>query len=119
VEGRATDRAAARGRRGRQQPVPALHQQPRTIAGLTGTIGSSTRAALWKPDGTGYVARDLGVYPGTSSVGVFGLDDQDRLVGWATLGGAIASIALPFMWSPATGMVNLRHRATRTSGRQR
>ena len=93
--------------------VDASSQYPRyinnlgTIAGLTGTIGSSTRAALWKPDGTGYVARDLGVYPGTSSVGVFGLDDQDRLVGWATLDGAIASIALPFMWSPATGMVNL------------
>jgi len=78
-----------------------------TIAGVTGTIGSSTRAALWKPDGAGYAGRDLGVYPGTSSVDVFGLDDQDRLVGWATVGGAIASIALPFMWSPTTGMVDL------------
>lgn len=78
-----------------------------TIAGVTGTIGSSTRAALWKPDGAGYVARDLGVFRGTSSVGVYGLDDQDRLVGWATLGGAIPSVALPFMWSPGTGMVNL------------
>jgi hypothetical protein len=78
-----------------------------TVTGVTGTIGSSTRAALWKPDGTGYVARDLGVYPGTSSVTVAGLDDQDRLVGWATLGGAVPSVALPFMWSPPTGLVNL------------
>jgi len=93
--------------------VAASSQYPRyinnlgTIAGVTGTIGSSTRAALWKPGTTGYVAQDLGVYPGTSSVDVFGLDDQDRLVGWSTLGGAIASIALPVMWSPATGMVDL------------
>jgi hypothetical protein len=78
-----------------------------TVAGVTGTIGSSTRAAVWKPEGTGYVARDLGVFPGTSSADVFGLDDRDRLVGWATVGGAIASITVPFMWSPATGMVNL------------
>ncbi|MEJ8835598.1 PKD domain-containing protein [Ramlibacter sp. AN1133] len=79
-----------------------------TIAGITGTIGSSTRATLWRPEGSGYVAQDLGVYPGTSSVDVFGLDDQDRLVGWSTLGGAIPTIALPVMWSPATGMVDLR-----------
>lgn len=79
-----------------------------TIAGLAGIIGSSTRAALWKPAGTGYVAEDLGVYPGTSSVVVSGLDDHDRLVGWATLGGAIPSLALPFAWSQPTGMVDLR-----------
>jgi hypothetical protein len=93
--------------------IAAGSQYPRyinnlgTIAGVTGTIGSSTRAAVWKPDGTGYVAQDLGVYPGTSSVDVFGLDDQGRLVGWATVGGATPSIALPFTWSPGTGMVNL------------
>lgn len=79
-----------------------------TIAGLAGIPGSSTRAVLWKPEGTGYVARDLGVYPGSDSVEVFGLDDQDRMVGWATRGGAIPSLALPFMWSAPTGMVDLR-----------
>ena len=78
-----------------------------TIAGVTGTIGSSTRAAVWKPDASGYGVRDLGVFPGTSSVDIFGLDDQDRLVGWATLGGAVPSIALPFMWSQAKGMQDL------------
>jgi hypothetical protein len=78
------------------------------IAGVTGIPGSATRAAAWLPDVTGYTARDLGVFPGTSSVDVGGLDDQGRLVGWATLGGAIPSIALPFMWSQATGMVDLK-----------
>lgn len=78
------------------------------IAGVTGVPGSSTRAAVWVPDATGYTARDLGVFPGTSSVDVGGLDDKGRLVGWATLGGAIPSVALPFMWSQATGMVDLK-----------
>jgi len=80
------------------------------IAGVTGLPGSATRAALWLPSGDagGYAASDLGVFPGTSSVDVGGLDEQGRLVGWATLGGAIPSIALPFMWSQATGMVDLK-----------
>ncbi|MBL0392501.1 PKD domain-containing protein [Ramlibacter monticola] len=94
--------------------VDASSQYPRfinnlgTIAGVTGTIGSSTRAALWRPEGNAYVPQDLGVYPGTSSVDIAGLDDQDRLVGWATLGAAIPSFALPVMWSQATGMADLR-----------
>lgn len=78
------------------------------IGGVVGYPGVATRAAVWLPDGTGYAAQDLGVFPGTSSVDVAGLDDQGRLVGWATLGGAIPSIALPFMWSQATGMVDLK-----------
>lgn len=39
---------------------------------------------------------------------VGGIDDQGRIVGWATLGGAIPSAAAPFMWSQATGMVDLK-----------
>jgi hypothetical protein len=78
------------------------------IAGVAGALGSSTHAALWTPSGAGYAARDLGLFPGTSSVDVFGLDDQGRVVGWATLGGAIPTIALPFMWSQPTGMVDLK-----------
>jgi hypothetical protein len=91
-----------------------FNQHPRFInnaglvAGVAGWIGVTTHAALWKPEGTGYVAQDLGLYPGTSSVDVFGLDDQGRLVGWATLGGAIPSIALPFVWTQATGMLDLK-----------
>lgn len=77
------------------------------VGGLTGYIGSNTRAAVWVPNGTGYIAQDLGVFQGTSSVDVAGLDEQGRMVGWATLGGAIPSVALAFMWSQETGMVNL------------
>lgn len=98
-------------------PVPGFDgssQYPRfinnlgLIAGVAGFIGSSTHAALWKPSGDSYAVQDLGLFPGTSSVDVFGLDDQGRLVGWATLGGAIPTIALPFMWSQPTGMVDLK-----------
>jgi hypothetical protein len=78
------------------------------IGGEVGIIGSTTHAAAWLPNGTSYTAQDLGVFPGTSSVDVFGLDDQGRMVGWATLGGAIPTVALPFMWSQGTGMVNLK-----------
>ncbi|NNU44096.1 PKD domain-containing protein [Ramlibacter montanisoli] len=78
------------------------------IAGMAGVPGSATRAVVWLPGAGGYSARDLGVFPGTSSVDVGGLDEQGRLVGWATLGGAIPSIALPFMWTQAAGMVDLR-----------
>lgn len=78
------------------------------IAGEAGLIGSTTHAAVWTPNGTGYTAQDLGVFPGTSSADVFGLDDQGRMVGWSTQGGAIPTITAPFMWSQATGMVDLK-----------
>lgn len=73
------------------------------IAGQAGT-----HAARWVPTATGYTFQDLGLFPGTSDASVGGIDDQGRIVGWATLGGAIPSIALPFMWSQGTGMVDLK-----------
>lgn len=79
-----------------------------TIGGEVGLIGSTTHAAVWTPNGAGYTVQDLGAFPGTSSADVFGIDDQNRMVGWSTLGGAIPTIALPFMWSPATGMLDLK-----------
>ena len=78
------------------------------IGGFVGLPGSTTHAAVWTPNGTGYTAQDLGVFPGTSSAQVFGLDDAGRMVGWSTLGGAIPTVTVPFMWSQATGMVNLK-----------
>ncbi|WP_088279664.1 PKD domain-containing protein [Ideonella sp. A 288] len=77
------------------------------IGGEAGLIGSSTRVVLWTPNGSGYTAQNLGVFPGTSSADVTGLDDQGRMVGWSTLGGAFPTLTVPFMWSQATGMVNL------------
>ena len=78
------------------------------IGGEVGIIGSSTHVAVWTPNGTSYTARDLGVLPGMSSADVAGLDDEGRMVGWTTLGGAIPSAAAPFMWSASTGMVDLK-----------
>ncbi len=78
------------------------------IGGEVGYIGSMTHAAVWSPAGAGYTAQDLGVFPGTSSADVMGLDDQGRMVGWSTLGGAIPTLTVPFMWSQATGMVDLK-----------
>jgi len=78
------------------------------IGGEEGTIGSTTHAAAWMPEGGGYTAQDLGVYPGTSSAEVTGLDEQGRMVGWSTLGGAIPTKTVPFAWTQATGMVDLR-----------
>ena len=79
-----------------------------TIAGELGSIGSATHVAVWIPNGTGYTVQDLGVLPGMSSADVGGIDDQGRIVGWTTLGGAIPSAAAPFMWSQATGMIDLK-----------
>lgn len=78
------------------------------IGGQVGIIGSMTHAAVWTPNTTGYTAQDLGVFPGTSSADVLGLDDQGRMVGWSTQGGAIPTLTVPFMWSQATGMVDLK-----------
>ncbi|MGB7905324.1 MAG: PKD domain-containing protein [Steroidobacteraceae bacterium] len=78
------------------------------IGGEVGIIGSTTHAAVWTPNGTGYTAQDLGVLPGMSSADVAGIDDEGRMVGWTTLGGAIPSAAAPFMWSQSTGMVDLK-----------
>ena len=84
-----------------------LNNQGR-IGGVAGIPGSTTHAAVWTPSGGGYTAQDLGVFPGTSSAEVRGLDDQGRMVGWSTLGGAIPTLTIPFMWSQATGMVDLK-----------
>lgn len=73
------------------------------IAGQAGT-----HAARWTPNATGYTFQDLGLFPGTSEAFVGGIDDLGRIVGWATLGGAIPSIALPFAWTQASGMVDLK-----------
>ncbi len=78
------------------------------IGGEAGLIGSATHAVVWTPNASGYAAQDLGVFPGTSSADVTGLDDQGRMVGWATLGGAFPTLTVPFMWSQATGMVDLK-----------
>ena len=78
------------------------------LAGEVGYPGATTHAAVWRPSGATYAAQDLGVFPGTSMADVNGLDELGRMVGWSTLGGAIPSLTIPFMWSQATGFVNLK-----------
>ncbi len=86
---------------------PTFINQQGLVAGFVGYPGGTTHAALWTWNGTAYTAQDLGVLPGMSSADVAGLDDQGRMVGWSSIGGAIPSATAPFMWSQATGMVNL------------
>ena len=78
------------------------------IAGFVGAPRTTNHAAIWTANGTGYTAQDLGVFPGTSSAEVTGFDDQSRMVGWSTQGGAIPTLTVPFLWSQGTGMVDLK-----------
>ncbi len=86
---------------------PSFINNSGLIGGYVGIPGSTTHAAVWTPSGGGYTAQDLGVFPGATSAEVFGLDDQGRMVGWSTAGGAIPTFAVPFMWTQAGGFVNL------------
>jgi PKD domain len=77
------------------------------IVGIGGVPGTTTHAATWTPAGASYTVRDLGALPGMSVTTATGIDDQGRVVGWSSTGGAFPTAAAPFMWSLATGMVNL------------
>jgi hypothetical protein len=78
------------------------------VAGYAGSpTTTGARAVVWKPTGTNYTAIDLGVIPGTTSSWAVGIDDLGRVVGWSTTGGAFPTTTAPFVWSEATGMVNL------------
>jgi probable HAF family extracellular repeat protein len=76
------------------------------VVGLAGLPGTTTHAVLWRPDGTGYTATDLGTLPGTSISEAVGIDDQGRVVGWSTTA-TFPPNGSPFLWSEATGMVDL------------
>lgn len=77
------------------------------IAGIAGIPGTTTHAVVWTPSGAGYTVQDLGALPGMNSTTSAGIDDQGRVVGWSSTGGAIPTAAAPFLWTPGTGMVNL------------
>jgi hypothetical protein len=77
------------------------------VAGYAGDPYTTARAVVWKPTDTGYTAIDLGVLPNTASSWTAGIDDLGRAVGFATTGGAIPTNTAPFVWSEATGMVDL------------
>lgn len=75
------------------------------IVGEAGQF-SSTRAALWRPSGSGYEAIDLGVLPGKTISTAIGIDDLGRVIGWTTTGFFPPSTA-PFLWTESGGMVDL------------
>ena len=78
------------------------------LAGFAGDpTTTGARAVVWKPTGASYTAIDLGVLPGTTSSWAAGIDDLGRAVGWSTTGGAFPTATAPFVWSEATGLVDL------------
>jgi len=73
------------------------------ISGSAGVFGFAD-AVVWKPNGNTYTAIDLGVLPGTAHSVAIGIDDTNRVVGFAT---ASSGFQTPFMWTEAGGMVDL------------
>ena len=73
------------------------------ISGSAGVFGF-TDAVVWKPNGNTYTAIDLGVLPGTAHSVAVGIDDTNRVVGYAT---ALSGFQTPFMWTEAGGMLDL------------
>jgi hypothetical protein len=73
------------------------------ISGSAGVFGFAD-AGVWKPNGNTYTAIDLGVLPGTAHSVAIGIDDTNRVVGYAT---ASSGFQTPFMWTEAGGMVDL------------
>ena len=76
------------------------------VAGFAGFPGTTTHAVVWKPNGNTYNAIDIGVLPGTTISDATGIDDQGRVVGWSTTS-SFPPNGSPFMWSEATGMIDL------------
>jgi probable HAF family extracellular repeat protein len=74
------------------------------FAGFPPTV--ATHAVVWQPDGISYTGIDLGVLPGTATSEAIGIDNLGRVVGWSTTLNFPPN-GSPFMWSEATGMVDL------------
>ena len=77
------------------------------IAGVVGTPYVNTRAVVWRPNGPSYTITELGLLPGTKVTQVGGMGNLGRIVGWALDAPVIPTIAAPFLWTSAGGMVNL------------
>ena len=73
------------------------------ISGTAGVFGF-TDAVVWKPNGNTYTAIDLGVLPGNAHSVAVGIDDSNRVVGYAT---TTSGFQTPFLWTEAGGMVDL------------
>jgi hypothetical protein len=73
------------------------------VCGFGGLFGFG-HAAAWKPNGSTYIAIDMGLLPGTTSSNAIGLDDNNQAVGYAS---TASGSKIPFTWTEAGGMVDL------------
>jgi hypothetical protein len=71
-----------------------------------GPEGFDDRAVAWKPNGSTYVAIDLGVLPGTTMSYAIGIDDLNRVVGYATTQ-TFPPNTRSFLWTEGGGLVDL------------
>jgi hypothetical protein len=76
------------------------------ISGYAGLVGTTTHAVVWKPNGSSYLAIDLGVLPGTDISTSVGIDDLGRAVGYSSTR-SFPPTGAPFMWTESGGMVDL------------
>jgi probable HAF family extracellular repeat protein len=80
------------------------------VAGVAGFPYTQNRAVVWKPSGSSsaptYEIVNLGVLPGTTTSEALGIDDLGRVVGWSTTS-SFPPNGAPFVWTEATGMVDL------------
>jgi len=87
---------------------PSFINNQGVIGGSVGDPPLNAQPVVWTPSGAGYTAQLIGGLPGMPFASVAGLDDQGRMVGWSSTGGAIPTAAAPYMWSQGTGFVNLK-----------
>ncbi len=86
---------------------PSFINNQGVIGGSVGDPPLNAQPAVWTPSGAGYTAQLIGALPGMPFASVAGFDDQGRMVGWSSTGGAIPTAAAPYMWSQGTGFANL------------
>lgn len=73
------------------------------ISGYAGSY-DFPEAVVWKPNGNSFTAIDLGAPSGFRNPRAIGIDDTNRVVGYAT---NTSGFQIPFLWTEAGGMVDL------------
>lgn len=88
--------------------LPYLYVEGISAAGwVAGTAqsGPISHAVVWKPVAGGYQAIDLGTLNGLESSYGVGIDDANRVVGYAST--IFPPASAPFVWTEADGLVDL------------
>lgn len=73
------------------------------ISGYAGSF-DFPEAVVWKPNGNTFTVIDLGALPGFAHPRAIGIDDSNRVVGYAT---NTSGFQIPFLWTETGGMVDL------------